>query len=60
MNHRGHRLVLAGAILAFAVSVAGAQTTPTPSSPPGARGAQGAPPPMTASPPQEKVARARL
>ena len=55
MNHRGHRLVLAGAILAFAVSVAGAQTAPTPSSPPTAPGAQGAPPPMTASPPQEKL-----
>ncbi len=53
-----NRLVLAAAILAFAVSVAWAQTAPTsPSIPtaPGARGAQGAQPPMNASPPQEKL-----
>ena len=58
MNHIRNRLVLAGAILALAVSVAWAQTAPTsPSTPtaPGARGAQAAPPPMTASPPQEKL-----
>ena len=48
-----NRLVLAGAILAFAVTVAGAQTAPTSPSTPGA--AQGAPPPTTASPPQAKV-----
>ena len=55
MNHRGHRLVLAGAILAFAVSVAGAQTAPSTPAAPGAMGTQASPPPMTASPPQEKV-----
>ena len=57
MNHIRNRLVLAGAILAFAVSVAGAQTAPpAPSTPtaPGALGAQGAPPSMTANPPQEQ------
>ena len=49
------RLVLAGAILAVAVAVAGAQTMPTAPSPPTAPRAQGAPPPMPASPPQAKV-----
>jgi len=49
------RLVLAGAILAVAVAVAGAQTTPTAPSPPTGPRAQGAPPPMPASPPQETV-----
>ena len=55
MNHREHRLVLAGAILAFAVSVAGAQTAPSTPAAPGVMGTQASPPPMTASPPQEKV-----
>ena len=58
MNHIRHRRVLAGAILLLAVSGAWAQTAPTaPSTPaaPGAPGLQAPPPPMTASPPQEKV-----
>lgn len=55
MNHIRNRLVLAGAILALAVSVAEAQTAPPSSSTPGPLGAQGAPPPMTANLPQEKV-----
>ena len=49
------RLVLAGAILAVAVAVAGAQTMPTAPAPPTGPRAQGAPPPMPASPPQETV-----
>jgi hypothetical protein len=53
MRHIRNRLVLAGAILALAVAVAGAQTAPsTPAAP---EAAQGAPSPRTASPPQEKV-----
>ena len=54
MNHISRRLVVTGAILLLAASVAWAQTTPPSPSTPAARGAQGAPP-MTASPPQEKV-----
>jgi Cu/Ag efflux protein CusF len=55
MRHILNRLVIAGAILAFAVSAAGAQTAPSAPATPGAREAQGAPSPMTASPPQEKA-----
>ena len=58
MKHIQTRLVLTGAILVLAVSVAGAQSMPSsPSTPaaPGTRGAQGAPAPMPASPPQAKV-----
>jgi len=52
------RVVVAGAILALAISMAGAQSAPpAPSAPttPGTRGAQSPPPPMPARPPQEKV-----
>ena len=55
MNPARKYLVVAGALLAFAVSVAGAQAAPPSSSTPGALGAQAAPPPMSASPPQERV-----
>ena len=56
MRHIRNRLVVAGAILVLAGSVAWAQTAPpasaTPTTP---RAAQGTPPPMSASPPQAKV-----
>lgn len=56
MRHILNRVVLAGAILALAVSVAWAQTAPpSPSTPAAPRAAQGTPPPMPASPPQAKV-----
>ena len=49
MKHIRNRLVSAGAILAFTVSGAGAQTAPTAPSTPGALGGQSAPQ-MRASP----------
>ncbi len=58
MNLRRTCLVSVGAILALAVSVAGAQTVQTaPGTPtaPGAIGAQAAPPRTPASPPEEEV-----
>lgn len=54
MNHISRRLVVTGAILLLAASAAWAQTTPPSPSTPAASGTQGAPP-MTASPPEEKV-----
>jgi len=51
-------LLSAGAILALAVAVAGAQTAPTAPATPTALGAlraQAAPPPIPTNPPQEKV-----
>ena len=57
MRHILHRLFVAGAILAFSASLAGAQTTPSPSTstaPDGQR-TQGAPAPLTASPPHVKL-----
>jgi Cu/Ag efflux protein CusF len=56
MKHILNRLFSAVVILAFAASLAGAQTAPAPPSTPtapGALGPQGAPTPMSASPPQE-------
>jgi hypothetical protein len=55
MRHILNRLVVAGAILVLAVSVAWAQTTPSTPTAPGPLGAQGTPPPMTASLLQAKV-----
>lgn len=58
MRHNLNRLASAVAILAFAVSLAAAQTAPTPSSTPtspGTLGTQGAAPPMSAGPPKEKI-----
>ncbi len=58
MKAVGNSLVLAGAILALAVSGAWAQTAPTSpstSAAPGPSGVQGAQPPMSANPPQEKM-----
>jgi hypothetical protein len=58
MRHIRNRLVSALAILAFAVSLAGAQSAPTPPSTPAAPGDLGtksAPTPLTASPPQEQL-----
>jgi hypothetical protein len=55
MRHIRNRLVIAGAILAFAVSVAGAQSAPSTPTAPSANGVQRAPSPMTANPPPEKV-----
>lgn len=58
MRHMLYRLLSAGAIVAFAVVLAGAQTAPMPPSTPNAPGglrAQEAPAPGTPSLPQEKV-----
>ena len=56
MRHIRNRLVVAGAILVLAGSVAWAQTAPpAPATPPTPRAAQETPSPMPASPPQAKV-----